>query len=54
MVEPVFDEDTEFFFPEVTEDFDATEENTFKGNKGPVRDIVKITHYEFASSDDSG
>lgn len=54
MVEPEFDEDTKFFFPDVREDFDATEENTYKGNKGPVRDIVKITHYEFASSDDGG
>jgi hypothetical protein len=53
-LEPEYDPDTEVFLPRVEEVFDISEGNTFKGHKGSVRDIIRITHNEFASCDDSG
>ncbi len=36
------------------EDIDVAEGTTFKGHKGPVRDILKINKNEFISCDDAG
>mmetsp|Transcript_6175 Transcript_6175/g.5562 ORF Transcript_6175/g.5562 Transcript_6175/m.5562 type:complete len:325 (+) Transcript_6175:562-1536(+) len=54
MPEQSFDEETKFYLPKIQEDFDVTESNTFKGNKGPVRDLMKIGLHEFVSCDESG
>jgi len=54
MPEQSFDEDTIYMMPELEEDFDVSEGNTFKGHVGPIRDLIKINHNEFVSCDDSG
>jgi len=52
MPEPFVDDDIEYLIPELEEDFDIVEGQTFKGHVDSINDIIKITNDEFISCDD--
>jgi len=48
------DDGLHFVLPELQEDFEVTEGQTFKGHTACVRDIIKLNSQEFISCDDAG